>query len=311
MQIHEAICAMLAEVEPIKKERENKEQHFKFRGIDQVYDAVNPLLAKHKVFSTSEVMSEHYSERASKSGGTLSFAKLKMKYTFWGSDGSSVATEVVGEGMDSADKSCSKAMSIAYKYALFQLLCIPTEALADPDEDKYDIVACPECGKSEHVRKSVKQDEPGFYCWRKIGGCGNQWNPEAKPVRPAEQPPKTTGGTGRKQTEKKTGESAADAISPLSAPRNRMDATSTFAAFKASFANGLAVCGPDDAELDTQWREYGATWLKSHLPSLQLTNREHFDTVKTWIGEHLPDKKMQESVLKLLDAKEKVVLQAA
>ena len=37
--------------------------------------------------------------------------------------------------MDSADKSSNKAMSVAYKYAMFQNFSIPTEEMADPDAD--------------------------------------------------------------------------------------------------------------------------------------------------------------------------------
>ena len=42
---------------------------------------------------------------------------------------------VQGEGMDSGDKSSNKAMSVAFKYACFQVFCIPTEEMKDPDAD--------------------------------------------------------------------------------------------------------------------------------------------------------------------------------
>jgi hypothetical protein len=37
--------------------------------------------------------------------------------------------------MDSGDKATNKAMSIAFKYACFQVFCIPTEEMIDPDKD--------------------------------------------------------------------------------------------------------------------------------------------------------------------------------
>lgn len=137
-KIHAAVCAMLSDVEEIKKTRDNKQQGYKFRGIDDVYNAVHPLLAKHKVFPACEIAEQKTSERETKAGGTLFCVHLKAKYTFFADDGSSIATEALGEGMDSADKASNKAMSSAYKYALFQLLCIPTEAV-DSEEDSYEV----------------------------------------------------------------------------------------------------------------------------------------------------------------------------
>jgi hypothetical protein len=133
-QIFKAIPAILADVEAIGKNRTNKQQGFAFRGIDDVMNTLHPLLAKHKVFPTCEVSSVTRSERETKSGGTMFCVTLKAKYTLHAEDGSSVSTEAAGEGMDTADKATNKAMSACYKYAMFQLLCIPTEAV-DADEE--------------------------------------------------------------------------------------------------------------------------------------------------------------------------------
>ena len=38
-------------------------------------------------------------------------------------------------GMDSGDKATTKAMAIAFKYACFQVFCIPTEEMKDPDAE--------------------------------------------------------------------------------------------------------------------------------------------------------------------------------
>lgn len=34
---------------------------------------------------------------------------------------------------------------------------------------------CPKCHKDEPVRKSTTPGQTGFYCWRKVGGCGHKW----------------------------------------------------------------------------------------------------------------------------------------
>jgi hypothetical protein len=158
-KIYEAIPAILADVESIGKNRKNQQQGFSFRGIDDVYNAIHPLLAKHKVFPTCRIVEVKTEERTTKSGGALYLCTIKAEYTLWACDGSSVKTEVVGEGSDSGDKSHNKAMSAAYKYALFQLLCIPTEA-QDADETTPE-EAIPKQAKTTARPKATKAvDEP-------------------------------------------------------------------------------------------------------------------------------------------------------
>jgi hypothetical protein len=48
---------------------------------------------------------------------------------------------MIGEAMDSGDKSSNKAMSAAYKYAAFQAFCIPTEGDNDADATTHDVRA--------------------------------------------------------------------------------------------------------------------------------------------------------------------------
>lgn len=145
--IHGKMASILKDMDAIGKNAENKQQGFKYRGIDDVYNAINPVLAKHGVYMTAEIVGKTREERASKSGGVLAFTSLHMRYHFRADDGSSVATEAEGEGMDSGDKSSNKAMAIAHKYALLQAFCIPTKDLVDPDAEVHEIAA-PEGVKS-------------------------------------------------------------------------------------------------------------------------------------------------------------------
>lgn len=138
-KIFPAIAGMMADMEAIGKDKKNQQQGFMYRGIDQVFNAVHPLFAKHKVFPTCEIVSREVTERATKTGGVLFYVNMKARYTFHAEDGSTVQTEAWGEAMDSGDKASNKAMSVAYKYAMFQLLCIPTEAV-DPDSEVHSDV---------------------------------------------------------------------------------------------------------------------------------------------------------------------------
>jgi hypothetical protein len=134
-KIYEAMAEVMKDVDAIGKNQTNQQQRFKFRGIDDVYNAVHPIFAKHGVFTVPTVLNERTEERQTRSGGNLIYRILTMKYTFYASDGSSVEAVVVGEGMDSGDKGANKGMAIAHKYALLQTLCIPTEDMIDPDSE--------------------------------------------------------------------------------------------------------------------------------------------------------------------------------
>lgn len=133
MNIYESINAIMQEVPAIGKDQVNKQQGFKFRGIDAVMNTLQPLLAKHKVFVVPQVLEQTREERQTSKGGTLLYSILKIKYTFYAEDGTFVEAITTGEGMDSGDKASNKAMAIAMKYAMFQVFCIPTED--DPDAE--------------------------------------------------------------------------------------------------------------------------------------------------------------------------------
>lgn len=133
--IYEAIAAIMADCPAITKSQKNQQQGFMYRGVDVVMNVLQPLMIKHKVFVVPEVVESHREERQTSRGGSLIYTTLKVKYTFYADDGSSVCAVVQGEGMDSGDKSSNKAMSVAFKYACFQVFCIPTEEMKDPDAD--------------------------------------------------------------------------------------------------------------------------------------------------------------------------------
>lgn len=141
--INARMVEILRELDAIGKDQNNAQQGFKYRGIDQVYNAINPLLAKHGVFMTAEVLGKTREERTNAKGTVLAFTCLRMRYHFHATDGSSVMTEAEGEGMDSGDKSSNKAMAVAHKYALLQAFCVPTKDLDDPDAHSHEVTARP------------------------------------------------------------------------------------------------------------------------------------------------------------------------
>jgi hypothetical protein len=129
------------DIDAIGKNQKNVMQNFMFRGVDAVYNALHPLLAKHEVFTTSEIIASTREDRLTAKGGTLIYSIIDVRFTFWATDGSSVSTEAKGEGMDSGDKASNKAMAVAHKYALTQTFTIPYEGMADPDSESHEIDA--------------------------------------------------------------------------------------------------------------------------------------------------------------------------
>lgn len=133
--IYEAIPLIIADIGAVGKDKKNQQQGFMYRGIDDVMNAISPVIAKHGVFVVPEILEESRNERATKSGGINFIVYLRIKFTFYASDGSSISAVTIGEAMDTADKGSNKAMAIAFKYACFQVFCIPTEEMKDPDAD--------------------------------------------------------------------------------------------------------------------------------------------------------------------------------
>ena len=140
--IYSAIAAIMGETKAVTKDRKNTSQNFMFRGIDDVMNELHALFAKHQVFILPEVMDYDVSEKITEKYDSYSkqnkksilyYTRAKIKFHFTASDGSEVVTINVGEAMDSGDKGMNKAMSIALKYSLMQMLLIPTEEDKDPD----------------------------------------------------------------------------------------------------------------------------------------------------------------------------------
>lgn len=124
MNIYEAISKCMEDIGAVGKNDKNKTQGFMYRGIDAVMNAINPALVKNHVFVVPEVLEQQRTERQTNKGGTLFYSICKIKFSFFAEDGSHIEAITVGEGMDSGDKATNKAMSIAFKYACFQVFCI-------------------------------------------------------------------------------------------------------------------------------------------------------------------------------------------
>lgn len=160
--IYKALADVMAEIGSIGKNKKNQQQGFMYRGVDDVMNALNPILVKNRVILTTEVLEQTREERQTTRGGTLLYSICKVKFTFYAEDGSNVSSIILGEGMDSGDKASNKAMSVAYKYAFFQMFCIPTEEMKDPDAESPEVTgrrSKPTSTKKEKVSTESKVGE--------------------------------------------------------------------------------------------------------------------------------------------------------
>ena len=143
-KIYELIGQAIGMVGAIGKDSQAKNMAgkvmYNFRGIDQVYNVLNPIFSKLGIFIVPEVLNRTREERQTTNGAMLIYTILDVKFRMFAPDGSFVEGIVAGEAMDSGDKSSNKAMSAALKYFCFQTLCIPTEEMPDPDAEVHDDV---------------------------------------------------------------------------------------------------------------------------------------------------------------------------
>ncbi|MDE7297340.1 MAG: ERF family protein [Lachnospiraceae bacterium] len=133
--IYGRITSVMKEIGAVKKDSRNQQQGFLYRGVDAVMNALNPALIHNRIFAVPQVLEQTREERTTGRGAVLIYSVCRVKYTFYAEDRSFVEAVVVGEGMDSGDKATNKALSAAFKYACFQVFCIPTEEMYDPDAD--------------------------------------------------------------------------------------------------------------------------------------------------------------------------------
>lgn len=155
MTVYKAIAAVMGDLAKsgIAKDQTNTFDKYKFRGIDDVYNTLAPLLAKHGLLILPRITERNVVERESAKGGALFYVTVKAEFDFvCAEDGSKHTVVAFGEAMDRGDKGTNKAMTAAYKYACFEAFCIPTEGSEDADSETHEV-------------KSAAEDEANAQAW--------------------------------------------------------------------------------------------------------------------------------------------------
>ena len=123
----------------ISKAHRNLVDEYDYRSIDDVLNALAPLLAKHRLCVLPRVL-ERTSDICSAVGMTA-LTKVALSVAFdlvSAKDGSSHTVQTWAEALDEGDKGTSKALSSAFKGAMLQVFCVPV-AGADADASSHKI----------------------------------------------------------------------------------------------------------------------------------------------------------------------------
>lgn len=124
------IQCMLAE-KGISKTRDTNSQNqkfnFKFRGIEDIYNVISPLMAANGIIVVPKVLDKKEFDYPDGLGKVAHRVIVTMQYTFvCVHDGSTFEAVTLGEAIDNGDKATIKAMSLAQKSLFIQTFAIPT-----------------------------------------------------------------------------------------------------------------------------------------------------------------------------------------
>lgn len=164
-----ALARVSKEVGAIAKDRKNDHHGYSFRGVDQVYDALHAPMSRHGIILTSKVVNRDIKIQSIGTRKEQMWVILDVEFTFHGPAGDSLTTgPFVGMAADSDDKAANKALSQAFKYAMFQAFTIPIDPGAVDDGDAASPVSeAPEVTPQERAaaivaRQGWSDDELAF-----------------------------------------------------------------------------------------------------------------------------------------------------
>lgn len=150
--IYQKIADVMRDLSAVGKDGKNAQQGYAFRKIDDVYNALHPIMAKHGIFTNVRVIKAIHREKMESAKGNTGYHQiLEIEYTFYAEDSSCISTLVWGEANDWADKVTNKCLSAAHKYALVQVFCIPTLDLEDADSQTNEATKPKEDGGKQSV----------------------------------------------------------------------------------------------------------------------------------------------------------------
>jgi len=142
------------EIGAVGKWGQNQHQRYNFRGIEHVINAVHPVFSRLGIVIKVKVLDWQYEVATTSKGAGQIRVRLLVEYAFIdGESGDELSVTVPAEAFDASDKATSKAISVALRTALTQVLYIPT---MEVDRDYSHITV----DGVDHSEVDSKPDKP-------------------------------------------------------------------------------------------------------------------------------------------------------
>jgi len=129
MNVAQAIAAVMGKLGPIGKTEAAKGVPYKFRGIEAMTAALQPILAEVGLVIIPSAQSIVIDPSPGQKEAWQD-VMVKFDWIIMGPDGDSITASTYGIGRDHTDKGANKAQTQAFKYLLMHLFCV-----SDPKDD--------------------------------------------------------------------------------------------------------------------------------------------------------------------------------
>ena len=143
-KVVQQIAEVMRQLPGLEKNKKAPEKAggYDYRGIDDLLDTLHPLLVEAKLNITPRVLPDKSEVQFHADRKTPYMAMVYVEYEFQSTeDGSTkVIGPVLGTGTDNLDKMAGKAMTSAFKNAMYQTFCVPVgEASIDTEATTDDM----------------------------------------------------------------------------------------------------------------------------------------------------------------------------
>lgn len=160
---------------------------FNFRGVDTVVNVFGPVTLKHGINIMSSRVEATYGEKLTKNGGKMRECCVLVTWTIMGPMGDTFTLQTMGEALDTADKSTTKAQSVALRTLLLGFGLTPTDD-TEPDADRIERGSAPprtaasyrdeilEEGTSRQRMAQINYEikQAGLYDTKVVNGVGEE-----------------------------------------------------------------------------------------------------------------------------------------
>jgi hypothetical protein len=154
-RVFAVINQVMRDVMPVSKDKENQQQRYKFRGVDDAMSAMAGPMRTHGLFILPSITHHDAKQRGEK----MTHVNITMTYYVYGPAGDCLLAEVPGEASDFADKATNKAQSAALKYLLFTLFMIPVDGRSIDDGDRDHPVEPTVEHRAEQAQRQGRQQQ--------------------------------------------------------------------------------------------------------------------------------------------------------